>query len=178
MSLPKKIVLVCSGNTCRSAMAEAVMRKALADEFGGATEGVSVVSAGIQAREGDPASENAVAAMKEIGLDVGAHRARPLTADVLEGADLVLTMTTRHKQEVLSRHPGLHAEVMTLNEFAGLSGEIGPDTPDPFGGPLDVYRETAKHIGLAVARVVERIRGRHSIGPQGGSRACENRNRQ
>ncbi|MEW5866706.1 MAG: low molecular weight protein arginine phosphatase [Bacillota bacterium] len=160
MILPRRIVLVCSGNTCRSTMAEAMLRKALADEFGGASDGVSVVSAGIYANEGDPASANAIAAMKELGLDIASHRARLLTDEILKDADLVLTMTSAHKQAVLLRYPSLQGKVMTLNEFAGLSDEFGPDIPDPFGRSIDVYRATAKDIGRSIERVIRRIKDR------------------
>lgn len=150
---------MCSGNTCRSAMAEAALRKALAaDEFGRASDGVSVVSAGIYANEGDPASANAIAATRELGLDITSHRARLLTEELLKDADLVLTMTSAHKQTVLLRYPFLQGKAMTLNEFAGLSDELGPDIPDPFGQSIDVYRTTARSIGRAVENITRRIK--------------------
>ena len=157
MALPKRIVVVCSGNTCRSAMAEAMLRKALADEFGARACGVTVESAGLFASEGEPASENARAVMMERGIDISSHRARVLNEDVVEGADLVLVMTAAHKQILLERHPSLKGKVFTLNEFAGLEGELGTDTRDPFGGSVSVYRAAADAIEKAVARSVKRI---------------------
>ncbi|MDI7248011.1 MAG: low molecular weight protein arginine phosphatase [Bacillota bacterium] len=158
MALPKRIVVVCSGNTCRSAMAEAMLRKALADEFGGQADGVVVESAGLFAREGDPASENAMAVMMERGLDISSHRARLLREHVVESADLVLVMTSAHKRVVLGRHPSLEGKVFTLNEFAGLAAELGPDTHDPFGGSIEVYRATADNIKRAIDGAIRRIR--------------------
>jgi len=169
VGLPKRIVVVCSGNTCRSAMAEAMLRRALADEFGGRADGVAVESAGISAREGDPASENARAVMMERGLDISSHRARLLTEDVIEGADLMLVMTSAHRRAVLSRHPSMEGKVFTLNEFAGLAPELGPDTHDPFGGPVEVYRATADNIKRGIDGAIRRIRGmstKNRTGPE------------
>lgn len=158
MTLPRRILVVCTGNTCRSAMAEAMLRKALAEEFGGAAEGVVVESAGLFAREGDLASENARAAMIERGMDISSHRARLLTRDMVEGADVVLVMTSAHKEAVLRRHPSSEGKVFTLNEFAGLEAELGPDTHDPFGGSIEVYRAAADDIKRAVDGAIRRIR--------------------
>ncbi|MGE5592634.1 MAG: low molecular weight protein arginine phosphatase, partial [Betaproteobacteria bacterium] len=156
--LPKRIVVVCSGNTCRSAMAEAMLRKALAEEFGARADGVAVESAGLFAHEGEPASENARAVMMERGIDISSHRARVLNEDVVERADLVLVMTAAHKQVLLERHPSLRGKVFTLNEFAGLESELGTDTRDPFGGSISVYRAAADAIERAIEGAIKRIR--------------------
>jgi protein-tyrosine-phosphatase len=139
-------------------MAEAMLRHALAEEFGGA-EGVVVESAGIFAREGDPASENAKAALAERGVDISSHRARLLTRDMVEGADVVLVMTSAHKQAVTRICPSSEGKVFTLNEFAGLESELGPDTHDPFGGSIEVYRAAADDLRRAVDGATRRIRG-------------------
>ncbi len=157
MAHPRKIVVVCSGNTCRSAMGEALLRRALVEELGPGAEEIRVVSAGILANEGDPASANAIAAMRELGMDITSHRARGLSAEVLEGAELVLTMTSAHKRAVLAQHPWLEGRVMTANEFADLAAELGPDTPDPFGGSIEAYRATARDLARAMERAAKRI---------------------
>lgn len=148
--MKRKVLFVCTGNTCRSPMAAALMR-ALAAQRG---VDVEVASAGTAAIPGLPATAHAVAALAEQGVDLGDHRSQPLTAELVAAADLVLTMTARHKERVLDLAPDAAGKVFTLAEYAG--GDPG-DVPDPFGGDLEEYRKTAAALAPMVRAALERL---------------------
>ncbi|HXL03215.1 MAG TPA: low molecular weight protein arginine phosphatase [Bacillota bacterium] len=152
------IMLVCRGNTCRSVMAEVMLKRELEKVMGDAAKDIRVISAGVSARCGDPASCQAEEAMKELGLDVSLHRARRVSAEALNDADIVLAMTESLKDELLQDYPIIGTKVMTLTEFAGLTRELGQDIKDPFGYPLDVYKASAAQIGRAVEIVARKIK--------------------
>lgn len=143
------ILFVCTGNTCRSSMAEALARHLLG-EWG--EEDVEVSSAGVFALPNAPATEEAVQALAEEGIDLGGHRARLLTAAMVHEADLVLTMTGGHKRYVLELAPEAKGKVFTLAEYAG----VGADLPDPLGRPLAVYRRYAGELRWLLTHALRR----------------------
>jgi protein-tyrosine-phosphatase len=149
-----KILLVCTGNTCRSPMAAALLAARLG-------EGCQVLSAGTAAREGDPAADLAVQVMAERGLDLTAHRARLVSRELVDQADLVLTMTRSQRQMVIDLAPGAADRVFSLVEYATCPTCLPPgeelDIPDPLGKGLDVYRASADHLLQMVERVAERL---------------------
>ena len=151
--MAKKVLFVCSGNTCRSAMAEALARGYLAQK--GAWGEVEVASRGLFAFEGGGASAHAVAVMEEMGLDLSAHRARRLEAADVEAADLVLAMTGQHKEMLCGLFPEEAAKVFTLAEFAGRGGDV----PDPYGGTMEEYRRCAAELKELVEKALERWLG-------------------
>lgn len=148
----RRVLLVCSGNTCRSPMASALLRKLWQAE--GTGEGLEVTSAGTGAFPGMEATDHAVAAMKRRGLDLTPHRSATVTDQTLSGMDLILTMTSRHKEYILMLWPELRAKVYTLGEYAGTGGEV----PDPFGGSLAEYESTAAELERVLRKVVTRLR--------------------
>lgn len=152
MSEKKKILFVCTGNTCRSPMAETLARNILA-EVAEKTAEVEVVSAGLAALPGAAAAENAVQALRELGVELEGHAARLLTAELVREADLVLTMTGSHRQQVCSLAPECADKVYTL---AGYAGE-GADVVDPIGGSVEVYRQCAGEIRRLVARALQKF---------------------
>jgi protein-tyrosine-phosphatase len=152
------ILLVCSGNTCRSPLAAAILVDKLAKlpEFADA----SVQSAGVAAWDGTPASEGSYLVALERGLDLSSHRARMLTADQVRNADLILTMSEGHARRVAEL--GGEQKVYTLPDYAG-DPERRHDIPDPMGGDVALYRDVAtlldELLTLAIARMrVERRR--------------------
>lgn len=141
------ILFVCTGNTCRSPMAEGLMRSELSGE-----PNIKIISAGIFASQGQPASAYAVKALNELGVDILAHRSQPLNEDLINEADLIIAMTENHRQALLRQYPNSGDKVFTLG---GLS-ELPSDIPDPFGGSIDIYRKTADEIYKRVKAIVEK----------------------
>lgn len=137
----KKIIFVCTGNTCRSSMAEALAKSILEHMDTGGVE-LEITSAGTMALPGAPAAENAVKVLESMGIDLKGHTASLLTPEDVEEADLVLTMTGAHRRQVRSMAPGCEDKIFTLAEYA----RMGADIPDPFGAPEDTYRQCASEI--------------------------------
>ncbi|QEK13236.1 low molecular weight protein arginine phosphatase [Crassaminicella thermophila] len=151
----KTILFVCTGNTCRSSMAEGMFKKML-KEAGEKTKGIKVISAGTATMKGLKASKNAIEVMKEKGIDLNTHEATPITRELIEEADLILTMTRNHKNQILQIAPNAKEKVYTLKEYAGELGDI----LDPFGQSVCVYRECAKEIEEGLKVLVKKIIGK------------------
>ncbi len=139
-----KIVFVCTGNTCRSPMAEIILKQKL--KLAGEKR-VVVTSAGLSAENGAKISRNSAKALKELGYKSYAFKSKPLTVELLNKADLVLCMTKSHKDWLHG-----YENVFTVSEFTGL-----PDVPDPYGGDLNVYIKTSHHIVDACDIILEKI---------------------
>ena len=145
---PEQLLLfVCTGNICRSPMAEVIARARLGEK-----SGWKVASAGVAAIDGEPASEAAVVACRELGLDLRQHGSQPVTRELLEKARWVVVMTETHREVLSRRFPEFHARIRTLKSF-GFSKDFG-DIPDPIGGSLDVYRTVRDAIESALSDLV------------------------
>ncbi len=145
------ILLVCTGNICRSPLAEALMKREFESRE---LAGFHVGSAGTGAWDGAQASEGAYLVALENDLDLSAHRARLLTRDLVEDADLIMTMARHHRVRAVEL--GGDGKTSVLGEFVGIAGPDA-EVSDPFGGELDVYRKTFDELQDLVARAVDRI---------------------
>jgi protein-tyrosine phosphatase len=145
------ILLVCTANQCRSPMAMALLRKRLADlDLGDKWE---VNSAGTWGLEGVPATENAIRAMQERGLELTDHHSRKVTEALLSSYDLVLTMESFHKEAIQIEFPNHASKVYMLSEMI----EETWDVKDPVGHSLEDYRATADLIDRTLQEGMERI---------------------
>jgi len=138
-----RILFVCTGNTCRSALAEGLARARLGPE-----KGVTFESAGLYALDGAPATPHALAAAAEVGVELGAHRARSVTAEMVEGADRIYAMTRAQAEALARLGPGVAKRVTLLDP----SGE---EISDPYGADLGTYRLVRGRIRAAVEARLE-----------------------
>ena len=146
-----RILFVCTGNTCRSPMAEAIARSVATER--GLTD-VRFSSAGVGAWDGAPPSDGAMLVALERGLDLSAHRSRLLTPEIVAAADLVLAMSESHVPRIVAM--GGEGKTHLLTGFA--SGDASArSVSDPFGGDLEVYRGTFDELDREVRRALDRM---------------------
>jgi len=183
------ILVVCTGNICRSPMAEGFLRDALIRRFGDRAPRVS--SAGTMGWTGSPASPESVIAAGERGSDIESHLARELQPSMIEGADLILCMAGEHREAVVADVPEAAPRTFTLKELVRLLEAVSPASPsddpdafvdrlaaahegrlgdepqnphdedisDPLGLPLDTYRAIAWELDGWTARLVDGLFG-------------------
>lgn len=147
--LTTRVLFVCTGNTCRSPMAQGLAQDW---EKKRTPDGLSfeIESAGIAAGDGQPASEQTLDVLRERGIDLSSHRARQLTAEMIDRADLVFTMTPSHAQAVMQIAPGSVHKVFPIDPLRPID--------DPIGRPVEVYRDVADQLqALIEARFKEII---------------------
>ncbi len=149
-----KIIFVCTGNICRSPMAQyyaqsVINKRANAEDY-------YIESAGINAYQGECSTQNAIDAMKQYGIDLYKHRANTLENSLIEDADYIIGMTELHKKILMQIYPKLKNKIFTLREVAG-NDMYSKDIEDPWGYNLDVYINIAKEIVENVDKFLEKI---------------------
>ncbi|MEZ6087764.1 MAG: Sua5/YciO/YrdC/YwlC family protein [Pirellulaceae bacterium] len=147
------IMLVCTGNTCRSPMAEALLKRRIEEKFGNLPAAAimpTVASVGLAAMPGDPATPQAIDVMRQRGLDISAHESQPFGEQIIRSADLILTMTRSHRNAILARWPEAQDRVFTVRRDGG-------DISDPVGSPVEIYNACADQIDRELAQWVDSL---------------------
>lgn len=184
------ILVVCTGNVCRSPIAEGLLRNALERRFGSGAPGVS--SAGTQGWDGSPAMPESIEAAREREIDISGHVARRLSVRMVLDADLILAMAAEHRTQIIGASPKLEPKTFTLKELVRLLAALeapdagaGPeaflerveaaatlrrsgfegsphddDIADPLGMPLESFRAIAWELDEWIAKLVDGLFGR------------------
>ncbi len=146
-----RVIFVCTGNTCRSPMAEYLFRSMISEAE---KDEIKVDSAGIMASSGSPASENTVKILTEAGIDgIKNHHSKPVAEIFPESDDLFLGMTQSHKQHLLNQFAGREVDVFTLNEY--IDSEL--NLSDPYGHDLSQYRKLFQQLKPALQTLKQKI---------------------
>ncbi|MFR5683667.1 MAG: low molecular weight protein arginine phosphatase [Clostridia bacterium] len=148
-----KIMFICTGNICRSAMAHKLLEKKLEEKQ---INDIQVYSSGIYAENGDTSTYNAIETMKEYGVDLKSHIATNIRNSEIDKMDLILCATLSHKREVLYLYPELQGKVYTMKEYVGDDKET-KDISDPWGYDLTTYQRCALEINEILDKLMEKI---------------------
>ncbi len=144
--MTKRVLVVCTGNICRSPMTYGLLQAKIAEE--GLQSTIRVETAGTYALEGEPPSLYAQKVLAERGIDISHHRARQITAQMIKEADLIIVMTDAHRRSILYTLPEAATKVVLLSELAGEHKDI----TDPYGHPYEMYVATAALLETYINR--------------------------
>lgn len=146
-----KILFVCTGNTCRSPMAEYLAKNIFAKN----NLSVQTASAGIAANISSQASENAIAAMKNFGIDISNHKSQLISQKLIDENDFIFTMTNGHKNFLSANFHNASNKIFTLASF---SDNPNYDIIDPFGGDIEIYKKCAVEISALIEIIAAKIK--------------------
>ncbi len=145
----KTILFVCTGNICRSPMAEGLFAELVKGR-----DDVRVLSAGLGAVDGQPASRPAVEVMRELGLNIAHHTSLALRPGMIDQATFIFTMTTQQRDVLHALYPESADKIFALRDISPVAAHESPDIADPIGASVDVYRRTRDEIRAALPAVV------------------------
>ncbi len=152
MKKKKVILFVCTGNSCRSVIAEELFKKMLAGalqrypEKNALLSAIEVLSAGVAPLPGMNPPHGTLEVMQEEGIDVSGYRAVSLSDDLIKASSLIVVMERRHKEEMLDLAPKSGYKIVLLKKFAGKDSGVDSDIHDPIGNSIDVYKKCAGEI--------------------------------
>ncbi len=149
------ILFVCTGNTCRSVMAEALMRLLWAER--GGDQKIDFASAGLAPTD-LRATEHVRQLLAREGVSLDSHVPRPLTRSMVDEASLILTMEEHHRRTILDFYPESAGKVFLLKEYAGID-EGAPGISDPYGGSREIYSLTLEEIRESIKKIVDKLIG-------------------
>lgn len=153
MSHRKSILFVCTGNTCRSPLAEGFFRQAVAER-----DDFEVASAGLAACPGGKMSEESAALLRARGVEMEEFRSQPVTPELIERATHVFAMTQGHLDSLEQMFPEFEDKLFLVCEFSeSVNGGLGGDVPDPIGGGVAAYEEVAATLDRAIPSLVQYI---------------------
>lgn len=147
-----KVLFVCTGNTCRSPMAEQLFNERAIDLSAHAS------SAGLDAKAGSPMSPQAVDALTSLGYTPTEHSSALISTEAVEAADVILTFTQDQKNELGQRFPAAIGKLFTISEYANSGLDKSEDVLDPYGKSAEVYQETAEVINSLVKVIVSSLK--------------------
>ncbi|MBI4026462.1 MAG: ribose 5-phosphate isomerase B [Verrucomicrobia bacterium] len=156
----KTILFICTGNVCRSPMAEGLMRHMLRGD-----KSLQVKSAGLSACHGQPPSENAIRALREIGADIAGIRSQPVTAELVHEAEAIFVMTHGHQRSLLSQYPTAASKTFLLREFEEGLSDFEREVPDPIGQSYFTYLDCRDAIQSALTSILKFIKNQPSSVP-------------
>lgn len=154
------ILTICTGNVCRSPMAEKLLKHALAGQDTPLNQ-IEIVSAGVAAGYGEPASVNSVTALKKVKIDLDGHKSQPVTQDLIDRAFLILGMTQSHIDTLNYYHTDLPERVHLFREFMGK--DDSPEIPDPYGQNYTAYAACFDSMAEAIPSLVAYLKNEYKI---------------
>ena len=150
----KNIMFICTGNICRSAMAEWELKNKVEE----LKKDIKVYSCGVYAENGQAATNEAIKAMEEYGVDLKKHKSTNIKNSKINDMDLILCATFSHKINVIYMYPDLKQKIYTLKEYVEYSkDESNLDIKDPYGFDIETYRNCAKEIIECINLLIGRI---------------------
>ncbi|MBE5819453.1 MAG: low molecular weight protein arginine phosphatase [Clostridiales bacterium] len=148
-----KVMFICTGNICRSAMAHRMLEKRVKDLN---RDDIEVYSCGVFAYNGDEPTNQGIEVMKNYAVDLKAHRATNIHNSNIEDMDIILCATTSHKNNVINMYPDLEEKIFTIKEYVGYNKE-DLDIADPWGLSTKVYENCAEEIDDCVEKIIDKI---------------------